>query len=259
MKGLLVILCITFAAPVTKAAELLLSGSYQGQDVYVRNPYNPSSNKFCTKSVYVNDRLVVERPMVSAYKIDLSFLKLNDLVVIRIIYEEGCKPAIVNPHVLKNTAAGFRFLTSEADNNSISWMTEGDEKGGVFILEQKTEEKEWTEVARIPSKGELHSNQYTIKAPHEKGENSYRLKYQNTKNEQTYSVEMAYTRSEKITFYPTVATDLITLSDTAKYVITDYFGKEVKQGEGIKISVADLKPGGYYITIQNRKEKFVKK
>ncbi|MTI22598.1 T9SS C-terminal target domain-containing protein [Fulvivirga sp. RKSG066] len=240
------------------AAELVLSGAYQGKDIYVQNPYDPATKLFCTQEVYVNDRQIYNQPRVSAYRIDLSYLSINDLVVIRITHSEGCKPRVVNPQVLKTTSS-FKFLTAETDNNSINWMTQGERGGGVYIIEQETEEKDWHIIDNVPAKEALQTNSYTVNAPHTKGVNNYRVKYQPDKGEAIYSMEMAFSQSELITFYPSVATTTLTLSDSARYVITDYFGKEVKQGEGIEITIDELKPGEYYLNIQNRKEKFVKK
>ena len=98
---MLIILVSTFS--VGYGNELVLSGTYTGTDIFVQNPFNRKLNKFCTEKVFVNDRIIFENPSISAYKIDLSYLKIEDLVVIRIVYSEGCVPTIVNPHALKKS------------------------------------------------------------------------------------------------------------------------------------------------------------
>lgn len=257
-KFVVFIFISVFGAQSMQAAELVLSGAYQGKDVYVQNPYDVQSKQFCTIGVFVNDRRVYDNPKVSAYKIDLSYLEINDLVIIRIEHSEGCKPRIVNPQVLKKADIGFAILSTEANHNSINWTTKGEE-GGTYIVEQKTEEKDWTQIDTLQAKGALGTNLYTIPAHHQKGENAYRVKYINESGEVRYSVEMFFTMADRITFYPVIATSTLTLSDSASYVITDFLGKEVKRGEGIEIPIQDLKPGEYYLSIQNRKERFVKK
>jgi len=236
----------------------VLSGSYQGKDVFVRNPYVKNLGRFCTQQVFVNDRKVFDQPKVSAYKIDLSYLEINDLVVIRITHSEGCQPSIVNPHVLKSNSS-FKFITTETDNNSISWKTKGEEIRGSYIIEQKTDEADWGPIDTVTAKAELDINRYIIAAPHQKGVNHYRIKYVDSSGLENYSLEMLYTKKEQITFYPSIATTSLTLSDTAKYIITDFTGREVKKGKGLEILVNELKPGEYYITIQNRKQRFIKK
>jgi len=255
---LALVLPIFFSAFYAHSAELVLSGAYQGKDIYVQNPFDPSTKMFCTQEVYVNDRRVFDQPKISAYKIDLSYLRVGDLVVIRILHSDGCTPRVVNPQVLKNTSE-FKFLTAETDNNSLNWSTQGEVGVGSFLIEQKTEEIDWAVIDTVTAKGSAETNLYTVRAPHQKGVNKYRIRYENTEGLATYSMDMAYTDSKMITFFPAITTSSLTLSDSAEYVITDYFGKEILKGEGIKISVADLKPGEYYLNIQNRKEKFVKK
>lgn len=248
-----------FVIQLSFGAELVLSGAYQGKDVFVQNPFNRSTSTFCTQAVYVNDRKVFDQPNVSAYKIDLSHLEINDLVIIRIVHSEGCKPRIVNPQVLQKTSDGFTFISSEADHNSLSWSAEGETGQGNYYIEQKAFEIDWHIIDTVADRGSGRLNTYTIPAPHQKGENSYRVSYHDEDNNINYMVEMAFTKGDKITFYPEIATTTITLSDTASYVITDFFGKEVKKGEGVEIFVNDLRPGEYYLNIQNRKERFVKK
>jgi len=258
VKSLAVVLFL-LRASISFGGEIVISGSYQGKDIYVQNPFDQTTKKFCTQTVYVNDRLVFEQPKVSAYKIDLSYLSVNDLVVIRIAYSEGCKPRVVNPQVLKSAKTAFKFLSAETDHNSITWMTEGESLEGKYFVEQQTEEHDWEIIDTVNTKNESSVNSYTVAAPHDKGVNAYRIKYKGDGGEVIYSIESAFTKSDKITFYPSVATTTLTLSDTAEFVITDYFGKAVKKGEGIEIFIDDLKPGEYYLNIQNRKEKFVKK
>lgn len=260
MKKWVVIIGIALSAvQIAVGAEIVLSGAYQGKDIYVQNPFDRTTAKFCTQSVYINDTKVFDQPKVSAYKIDLSHLDLNDLVIIRIVHSEGCKPRIVNPHVLLKDSGGFAFLSSEADNNSLSWAAEGETGKGKYFVEQKALERDWHFIDTVADRGSGRQNSYTIPAPHKKGVNTYRVSYRDEDNNINYTVEMAFTNDDKITFYPEIATTTLTLSDTASYVITDFFGKEVKKGEGIEIFVNDLKPGEYYLNIQNRKERFVKK
>lgn len=240
--------------------ELVLSGTYQGKSIYVQNPFNHSKNQFCTKEVFVNDRKLFDAPQISAFKIDLSYLHINDLVVIRITFYDGCRPRIVNPQVI-HAPSQFKFISTQSDNHSITWATAGELPGGQFVIEQfDTDRKAWGVVKSIMAKGNPLNNQYAIPASHQIGENRYRIRYEGADGSVNYSVELTYTSViEPITFYPAVATTKLTLSDTTRYQITDFFGKLIKEGEGREITVLDLSPGEYYLNIQNRKEKFVKK
>ena len=258
MKGYFLILIFLISLSPVFAGELVLSGTYSGKDLFVRNPFNRTSSTFCTQEVYVNDRKIYDNPRVSAFKIDLSYLKINDLVVVRITYADGCEPKVVNPQVIQ-TPETFQFLSTVVDNNAVSWTTLGESPGGSYIIEHTDSISDWYTVDSIKSKDGLTANLYAIPAPHTKGENIYRIKYKNADRE-VYSVEMFFTSTNApITFSPEIATSVITLSDSTTYVITDFWGKLVKKGSGYEINVLDLKPGPYYLNLQNRKRKFVKK
>lgn len=257
MKGHFLIFVFLMSLSSAMAGELVLSGTYSGKDLFVRNPFNRSSNSFCTQEVYVNDRKIYDNPRVSAFKIDLSYLRVSDLVVIRITYADGCEPKVVNPQVIQ-TPETFQFLSSVVDNNSISWTTLG-ESPGSYIVEHTDSIHSWYAIDSVNTKNALTTNLYAIPAPHTKGENIYRIRYKSPEK-QVYSVEMFFTSTDTpITFSPSIATSTITLSDSTSYEITDFWGKLIKKGSGIEINVLDLKPGQYYLSFQNRKQKFVKK
>ncbi len=241
------------------AGEIVLSGAYQGKDIFVQNPWNRSTSGFCTQAVYVNDRKVLENPRVSAFKIDLSYLTPNDLVVIRIEHAEGCRPTIINPYVLK-AVTDFKFLSVEVDNNSIRWVTVGEKEEGQFNLEQLSEDQEWLMMDKVEARKGLSQNLYARPASHRKGENTYRVKYETSGGHLTYSLEVYYTHTDSlITFQPAIATSTITLSDSTEYRILDFQGKVVKKGNGRNILLTELRPGEYYLEIQNRREKFIKR
>ncbi|MEM7108245.1 MAG: T9SS type A sorting domain-containing protein [Bacteroidota bacterium] len=252
---------LTFLASISLgfAGELVLSGAYQGKDVFVQNPYNRTSSSFCTEKVFVNDRLVLENPKVSAFKIDLSYLSVNDLVVIRIEHKEGCRPTIINQYVLK-TVSDFKFLSAEVDNNSIRWTTFGEKQPGTFTVERETRKLEWSNVGAVNGKQNLSDNLYALSANHKKGENKYRIRYQARDGFEDYSLDLYYTRTDTlITFRPTIVTSQINLSDSTAFKVLDFQGKLIKQGSGSEILLLNLKPGEYFLEIQNRREKFIKK
>lgn len=256
-RGFIVLFFALFSKALL-AGEIVLSGAYQGKDLYVQNPFNIETATFCTSAVYVNDRLILDKPQASAFKIDLSFLSVNDLVVIRILFQDNCEPGIVNPQVLK-APQSFQFLTAQADNNSITWTTMGD-KNGVYYLEHKWENKEWEVVDTVDVIGTFSQNKYAVQPSHIKGDNNYRVKYINSDNEEFYSVEFMFTAADNyITFYPKIATSQLKLSDSCHFEVMDFFGKVVKKGVGQDVILVDLKPGKYYLNIQNRKEVFIKR
>lgn len=243
--------------------ELVLQGVYRGKDIYVKNPYNPQDNNFCTLKVFVNDRIVVETPRASAFRIDLSDLSPGSLVVIRIEFRDGCQPSVINPQVLQQDK-GFRFLSTRATNNSVDWSAEGEDPEAMYIVEQEVFDRDsskiWKVYREVIAKGELGLNIYAIPSNNYPGENKYRIKYAPTSGESVYSVNILYTSTDDpVTFYPSTVTTRINLSRSVYYEISDRNGKLLRSGNGNVIQLQDLRPGEYYLLIENRIERFVKK
>lgn len=241
------------------AGELVLKGKYRGKNLFVRNPFNTATKAFCTNQVFVNDRLIFDYPELSAYQVDLSHLELGDLVVLRIEYKDDCEPVVLNPQAISFTN-GFQFITAQSDNNSIHWSTKGELPNGKFEVEQLTKKTGWIIYQSVDAKGEMHNNQYSIAPKHFPGENHYRIKYMNHEGKEFYSVEFAFTSSDDpITFTPEAVISKITLSKATEYYITDMNGTQIRKGRGKEIYLQDLSPGEYYLHIENRAERFVKK
>ncbi len=238
---------------------MVISGVYQGKNLYIQNPFLPTDKTFCTQEVFVNDRQVLVQPKTSAFKVDLSYLQLHDIVVVRIIYHDDCRPRIVNPQVLK-PKDGFRFLYAEADNQSISWATEGEYAAGEFHIERLNKNGEWDWLRTVSGKGVADNSQYNLVPNHVHGENNYRLKYEPAEDGPIYSVKFSFSlTSDPVNFEIDEKSTKITLSRSAPYTITDINDRKVKEGQGDEIYIGDLKVGGYYLTIENRSERFIKR
>lgn len=239
--------------------EVVLSGNYQGRDLFIQNPYNKSTKKFCTEGIYLNNELIIQNPSISAIRVDMSDISLDAFVEVRITHSTGCIPSIVNPEVLKS-ADSFQFMATEADNGSITWSTKGEKNGGTLYIMQSTKKTNWAVIDTIAGKGSSEINRYAIPPIHRLGLNNYKVEYISPSGNKFESPVFNYTASEKyITFYPQIATTTLTLSDSTNYEVEDYFGKVLMKGEGKQVLVLNLKPGKYYLVIQNRKEQFIKK
>lgn len=237
--------------------EITLRGTYQGKDIFVQNPFNSSTKSFCTTGVYVNGARILDAPSISAFKIDLSHFNDGESIEIRIEYNEGCSPSIVNPTALK-TSEEFQFMNFQVDHNSINWTVNG-ERGGDYYIYHESQENDWSVMDTVVARGS-ESSGYSRKPSHRIGDNKYQIKYIDKHQEEHKSDIVVFTASENyITFYPQIATTSIILSDTCEYEIEDYFGKKIKKGSGIEIPVTGIKPGKYYLIIQNRKEQFIKR
>ena len=237
--------------------EFVVSGVYNGKNLYVQNPLSSNMKDYCTREVWVNDTKVFTSPRTSAFTVNLSHLPEQAPVTVRIVHNTGCAPKIINPQVIR-TLNKFRYLTIHIDNDRLEWVTSGELSSGKFFVE-KWEENRWAPVITMEANGKDNSR-YETSVVHHSGENRYRIKYLQNDGETFYSSVQRYQAVvAPITFAPTRVSDKIYLSQETDYLVKDSKGNELLKGYGKEVNLAHLSTGVYYLTFDNRTEKFFKK
>lgn len=235
-----------------------MTGEYQGKNIYVQNPLSKDKINFCTSEVYLNEQLINTSPKTSAFEINLSHLEIGGSVFIKILHKEGCKPKVINPQVIRSKSK-FKFLNVHADVLSVHWVTVGELPYGKFFIEHYRNKK-WGNIEIITGKGSFESNQYNVKPEHHTGDNKYRVKYVQSDGKIFFSRVFDYFNDvEPISFFPTLVLDKITLSRESYYSVIDSYGNQMTKGKGKEITLNNLKSGLYFLLVDNREEKFVKK
>lgn len=251
---LLVLLPVSLLA---QQEEFTLTGVYNGKNLYVQNPLSSNMKDYCTIEVWVNGSKVMTSPRASAYTVNLSSLSQKSPVSIRIVHNSGCTPKIINPQVIR-TKTNFRYLAIHLDKDQLEWVTSGELANGKFFIE-KWEGDKWKTLETMEAKGQ-EGSRYRLAVDHQPAMNRYRIKYLQSDGESFYSSVQTFEEPvEKITFAPTRVSDRIFLSRETEYVVTDPKGNELVKGHGKEIKLGHLTTGLYYLTIENRKEKFFKK
>ena len=259
-KMILRITCVVIFVLVARtssfAGEIILTGVYQGRNIFVRNPYIPDQNRFCITGIFVNNFPLNNLPKTSAIQIDLSGFSLNEEITIRIVHDDSCRPLVVNPEVIKQ-AREFEFLYVQVDDLSINWITTGESPGGVFELE-KLKWEGWEKIIQIPGKGQFDNNQYSIEAFHYTGDNSYKLTYTNKEGEKFMSEEVSfYSLLDPIVMYPGEKIyDWISLSRETDYKIYNDYDTLMIKGFGDEINVSMLDYGDFYIILEDEPVRF---
>lgn len=253
------LLCLLLGTGYFAAAqqnELVLTGVYNGKNLYVQNPISTNLKDYCTREVYLNGTLVFQNPRSSAYTISLAHLAEKSPVEIKIRYSEGCMPKIINPQVVR-ALANFKYLALNADSASISWTTNNQQRGGKFFIEHWYGER-WMPVGTLDAApGQAR---YSCSVSHTSGNNRYRIKFLQDDGEMYYSNVLDYTSSAApVSFTPSRVSEKIFLSRDTEYEVTDDKGKQLLKGKGNEIWVGNLATGVYYLKIDNRTEKFFKK
>ncbi len=245
------------AAKDNTKKELLIKGVYHGTNLYVQNP-QISNTEYCIKEIHVNNK-VVKFATTTAFDIDMSFLKINDEVIIKIIHTGDCTPKILNPRAIKDRLP-FRFSSINVDMNTMVWVTGGEKKFGQFFIQIKNN-RTWIVEKVISCKGNAQQNVYTLPLTHRGGENIYRIKYLDVTGKYYYSPEIKFVSEgqQQISFYPKSVTSRITFSRSTTYQILDNNGKLVLEGDGLTIDCSNLRFGSYYLLFEGKEERFFKK
>jgi hypothetical protein len=188
-----------FSHSIIASEVLILTGIYTGTDLYVQNPILPD-NQFSTTEVFVNESLVLSNPLASAFTIDLSHLRINEQVEVKIVHKKGYQPKIVNAHAIRNQeiTSTSSFAPSEnvfrwinVDGTTIRWLTHGEKAGGRFEI-QKAEMEKWVLLEQMESIPNTDESVYRLQVNHEKGENTYRIKLVDRDGYVTYSNLIKY-------------------------------------------------------------------
>jgi hypothetical protein len=243
---------------ISYAGILTLSGVYQGKNLYVQNPFTGNMKDFCSNDVYVNDVKMSVNIESSAYEIDLSHLKVNDPVTIKITHKDDCKPKVLNPQVIR-ASSSFQFSAFTVDKAVVIWATKGEKPRGKFFIEHFVNNT-WVIVKEVPGKGSVILNNYDVESHHHSGLNKYRAKYLESDGQVFYSQVFEYSSDlPEVTFYPKRVTDKIYLSREAEYEVLDQYGNAVRKGKNKEIDIASTGEGVYYLNVDNKTYKLYKK
>lgn len=242
--------------------EEVVKGVYQGKNLYVQNPFTSDMKDFCTNKVYVNDKEVLSDIKSSAFEVpfdSMAGLKVNDKITVRIIHKSDCKPKVLNAQVIRLTS-DFKFTDFSIDEDGLHWSTKGERKGDELHVQQFLYNN-WETIEKISSKGSATQNSYDYTDhQHHSGVNKYRIKYVEQGGTVYYSKVIEFkSNMPEVTFHPKRVTNRIYLSRPVRYEVIDGYGTPVIKGEGEEINCLPLKEGVYYLNVDNKTEKFLKK
>ncbi len=242
------------------AQKIVLEGTYQGENLFVKNPFAVSGVGFCIYEVTVNGQLSTDEINSSAFEIDLSAYDYNigSPVLITIKHKEGCKPIILNPEVLKSKST-FDIVDLKIDGNKLLWSTEN-ESGKLPYIVQQFRWNKWINVATINGVGSQEQHNYSAKIRFNSGKNKFRIKQTDYREKPRYSKIIEYNNNTpKVTFTPKKVTDEIIFSSPTMFEIYDEYGEIIFKGYLDKINVSGLTKGKYYINYDNTLGEFIKK
>ncbi|MBS0001141.1 MAG: hypothetical protein KFF73_19305 [Cyclobacteriaceae bacterium] len=240
------------------SGEIVLSGVYQGKDLYINNPRSSQGNQFCIRNIYLNEEIVIADKESSICRIILSHLKIGEPVSVKVEYRDDCLPVFMNPQVIRDKdSIGFGEIM--IDDSGIEWKMSNVKERTLFFIEKRINQN-WVILKSHENSPGSEKFDYFIPLSHDKGLNQYRIKAISSLGKTFFSgIVMFESESEKISFYPRMVSGKITLMEKQDFEILDIKGRVLMKGKGSEISVESLSPGVYYLVINERMEKFVKK
>lgn len=232
---------------------MVLTGVYQGKDLYIKNPFAEDGVGFCVYEVYVNGELTRDEVNSSAFAIDFNVLgiEVGTDVEVTLHHKEGCNPLVLNPEAIKPHST-FEVATIEVKNNVLSWTATGESGPLPYIIEQFRWNK-WVKAGEVMGDGKKESSAYKFELTPHSGENKVRVKQVDYTGKPRYSSSVTYTPGAPVvSFQPNKPSDEITFSSPTRYEVFDKYGNLVKTGFGKTVSVTNLERGEeYYLNYDN--------
>jgi len=239
---------------ISKETRMELNGTYQGNDLYIVNPFADNTAEYCVTKVLVNGEVTADTINQSAFKIDLAVhhFKTGDTLKIVILHKSNCLPKVIA------VPAGFKSTTeissiSISNGGLITWKTKNEHAPLPFIIEQFRWNK-WIKYGEVNGVGIPTENEYSFQAIVHHGENQFRVKQLN-EHYLSKTISRSFDTPEvKFEFHKRAKE--IQFTGETMYEVYDSKGNVIKKGFGTKIDVCNLPKGKYYLNYDNSMAKF---
>ncbi len=238
---------------MAQGETMIITGIYQGKDLYIKNPFAADGAGFCIYEVLVNDKLSRDEINSSAFAIDFNILEIakGSPVEIALKHKSGCKPFVLNPESLKPQST-FEILSIKMDKALLQWTAEKESGPLPYIIEQFRWNK-WVKIGEVQGEGTPELNRYAFEVAPHSGENKVRVKQVDHTGKPRFSESASFDgKVTKVSFEPKKVDDVITFSSNTRYEVFDKFGNLVRTGYGKTLDVLGLNKGDdYYINYDN--------
>ena len=254
MSRLLLSLIALLTASSLSAATVEISGIYQGQDLFVRNPKLDDGSGHCAARVLVNGQPTADRLDSHAFAVDLGAfeLALGSQVVVVIETKSDCGVKVINPQVLEvRSTCTYAFSGLDLEGQSLSWKTNG-ESGALPFVVQQYRWGRWSVVGEVAGKGGGVENSYAIAVDVHHGENRFRI-YQQDDESRNYSDPITVVNEivSEVRITTEKVKKTLDFSEETEYEVYNAYGQLELEGSGASVDVKDLDKGTYYVNYGN--------
>jgi hypothetical protein len=254
-------LTLLFCLSASALAEvIIISGIYQGKDLYVRNPLTADSAGYCVYEVLVNGVVTADQLNSASFAVDLAIWKLNpgDALEIVLRCKENCEVKVLNPEVIyPNSTFEITSLTVSA-TGGMEWTTEKESAPLTFVIEQFRWNK-WNKVGEIKGKGIIESTRYNYSVNLHSGLNTFRVYQMDYKGQHTSDEYKIESTTPEVKIKSLKVSNAIEFSSITDYEIVSEFGTLITSGRGSSVDSSKYVKGKYYVNYDNKVGAIVEK
>ena len=247
IQKLFIFLFLSGMVYTAKADVTVLSGVYQGKDLYVKNPFSADGVGFCVFEVLVNGEVTSDEVNSSAFAIDLSVfgLKKGEAVEVVIRSKEGCTPYVINEDAISPSST-YEVVSSKLESSQLMWSTKGGSGSLPFIVE-KFKWNKWVEVGAVYGSGNPEVTNYSVEVPVHTGKNLFRLK-QVDSNGINYSENIEVeVNTPSVELLESKVYEEIRFSASTPFELYDEYGTLVAEGDADRLNVTEFASGRYFL------------
>ncbi len=242
--------------------KTIIKGIYQGENLYIQNPFGPNGVGFCVTQVSVNGMNTNYSIQSSAFEVDFDIFNFNfgDSLTIELTHKKNCMPIALNLDAIRPRSS-FEIVSMryDPDKQKLTWTTKGEISSIPFIVEQ-FRWKKWIEVATVAGKGTVQQHDYSAKVTIHSGKNIFRVKQIDASKQARYSEEIIYHSPLPVVNFSFVkATKIIQFSNATEYGIFNAYGNLLLKGRGKYVDLGELKEGDYFLRYDNDTQTITKK
>lgn len=253
MKTLLA-LFVSLVVSISAFAEVVVvSGIYQGKDLYIKNPVTTSGVGFCIFEVLVNGNITSDEVNSPAFAVDLAVWKFKQGEPLEIVLrcKEACDVKIINPEAVYPTST-FEITEIQVDQNGLlAWRTKNESAVLPYIIEQFKWNR-WIKVGETNGTGKKNENNYAFQSVLTSGTNTFRI-YQLDHKGQRLSTEVSVeSATPQVSLKNSKISDSIEFSAETDYEVYSEYGTLVKAGRGQKVDATKFYKGKYYVSYDNK-------
>ncbi|MDZ4824377.1 MAG: hypothetical protein SH856_13040 [Flavobacteriales bacterium] len=256
-----ILLLVVFPTAAALAGSIVLEGKYQQRNIYVVNPIAEAGVGFCVYEVNVNGEITTDEINSQAFEIDLSIhgFKMGDAVTVVIKYKDGCEPRVLNPGALEPQPTFECTKIESSTTGMLMWETTN-EVGKIPYQVQQFKWNKWVTVGEVMGNGTSVKNNYQFQGNLTTGLNKFRVAQKSYEGNlrKSPTVEVV-SPMPAVTYSYNKKLKAIEFSVETFFELYNVYGQIIKRGFGKTADLSILPKGDYYLSYDNKTEKFVNK